>query len=261
MKAGHERELAELSERHAREIRDNHHTLTAEWDHAVKELSAQLEAAQAAAESSAKAATEAQDKVVALENSLSSSSRKLEAALKELEEDKERYGSTSAEVKRLEKENYTLEKQLSEAGVSLALCKEQLAAKEELASSHAVSFQFECLGADKSKELLEQANQQKSSLEEQIQMYRTSLAQLEEKLSVSFKETTKGNEVIKKLQDQIKAYKSRVKGLKQCMCCLLYGTVQRNGVTFDIGVGVHLDGLLQPASDGGLDLMGDAFPL
>ncbi|KAF4728407.1 Spindle assembly abnormal protein 6, partial [Perkinsus olseni] len=203
MKAGHERELAELSERHAREIRDNHHTLTAEWDHAVKELSAQLEAAQAAAESSAKAATEAQDKVVALENSLSSSSRKLEAALKELEEDKERYGSTSAEVKRLEKENYTLEKQLSEAGVSLALCKEQLAAKEEL--------------ANKSKELLEQANQQKSSLEEQIQMYRTSLAQLEEKLSVSFKETTKGNEVIKKLQDQIKAYKSRVKGLKQAM--------------------------------------------
>ncbi|KAF4725602.1 Spindle assembly abnormal protein 6, partial [Perkinsus olseni] len=196
-------ELAELSERHAREIRDNHHTLTAERENAVKELSAQLEAAQAAAESSAKAATEAQDKVVALENSLSSSSRKLEAALKELEEDKERYGSTSAEVKRLEKENYTLEKQLSEAGVSLALCKEQLAAKEEL--------------ANKSKELLEQANQQKSSLEEQIQMYRTSLAQLEEKLSVSFKETTKGNEVIKKLQDQIKAYKSRVKGLKQAM--------------------------------------------
>lgn len=45
--------------------------------------------------------------------------------------------------------------------------------------------------------------------------YRSSLTQLEEKLSVSFKETTKGNEVIKKLQDQIKSYKSRVKGLKQ----------------------------------------------
>ncbi|EER03977.1 merozoite surface protein, putative [Perkinsus marinus ATCC 50983] len=207
LKAVHERELAEISERHAREIRDNHHTLTAERDNVVKELSTQLETAQAAAESSTKAATEANEKVdrniVVLENSLASLTRKLEAASKELEEDKERYGSTSAEVKRLEKENYALVKRLSEAEVSLALSKEQLVAKEEL--------------ANKSRELLEQANQQKSSLEEQIQMYRSSLTQLEEKLSVSFKETTKGNEVIKKLQDQIKSYKSRVKGLKQAM--------------------------------------------
>lgn len=88
----------------------------------MKELSTQLETAQAAAESSTKAATEANEKVdrnagcwdrtgvlfqiVVLENSLASLTRKLEAASKELEEDKERYGSTSAEVKRLEKEKY-----------------------------------------------------------------------------------------------------------------------------------------------------------
>ncbi|KAF4664419.1 Spindle assembly abnormal protein 6 [Perkinsus chesapeaki] len=203
LKAGYEREIAEVSERHAREIRDNHNKLTAERETIVKDLTTQLDGANEASKTAAKSLTEAQEKIATLETSLGSSKRKLEAALKERDEDKERYGSSSAEVKRLEKENFTLEKKLSELGVSLAMCKEQLATKEELAS--------------KSRELLEQANQQKASLEEQIQMYRTSLTQLEEKLSVSFKETTKGNEVIKKLQEQIKAYKSRVKGLKQSM--------------------------------------------
>jgi len=197
LEATHQRELSELRQEHTRALTELQRSAAAERARLEEEHGQAYSAAIQRAKTAETAVEELRQQRDSLTASGGSCRDRLEAAETRMQEANKEVAALREQVQQLEATKFGHERELAEFRVQLASTKEQLAVREQHASSQS--------------QQIEEAVGQRRLLEESLMAARKQVQSLEEKFALSAQEIAKGNRIIQSLHTASKEAKAKLR--------------------------------------------------
>eukprot|EP00922_Rhytidocystis_sp_ex-Travisia-forbesii_P016391 GHVS01024390.1.p1 GENE.GHVS01024390.1~~GHVS01024390.1.p1 ORF type:complete len:913 (+),score=202.00 GHVS01024390.1:383-2740(+) len=197
----HQQELTALNESHAKSTCSARQLSSDQLARVEAQRVEQISALQERLTSAEGRAEQTQTALRSSENSETELRKKVEALTAETTERTQQVDRLREETRSLETIKYQQEKLLAEMTVKLKGCQEQLADKEALLRN--------------STSLIEQTKARSGTAEDALGAEKVRCERAEEELNASIDEIRKGNDIIDKLQTQIRTLKSKLKQMQQ----------------------------------------------
>ncbi|CAE7382766.1 SASS6 [Symbiodinium natans] len=197
LRTTHQRELRESKEEHVRAIAELQRSLTEERAQLESEHKQELRAALDRAQSAEGSVEELQRTRQSLAATGQGCRERLEVAERQVMEASQETSELRKQLKQLEELKFRHERDLSGLQVQLASVKEQLAVREQHASSQAAQ--------------IDEAVRERRMLEESLATVKKQAQSLEEKFNLSAQEIAKGNRIIQNLHQTSKEAKAKLR--------------------------------------------------